>query len=554
MQTPPDRSPPVKDASPSPAAQLVSLDWERIQLIIRLRPLAPPAVSPADLRLERVDDPAVTVAPMRAWREGDAVVARFNVMLGPAQMPLEPGRWSVALAAPDHPAGPAVAAVALSIRGLPSIDPAHHGKAFWLRRGRYEVSPALRSPDGMLELTVRFERGRAPWDDGTHWERIAGVFRSAGLFLKIAVLRLLVSLARSFVRRNGRRVLFMSDYAAGLTDNLRLVYDRMVERGLDREYELMTLTRPTPHAGRGPADRLLLPWLLARADAIVIDKDQPVLHRVPSAGHRIVQLWHSSGAIKTVGYSRIGTPRGPNPWSRTHKDYTYAIVSGEFDIPLYAEAFGIPEERVIPTGIPRMDRFFDERARAAGREAALVAFPEAGGRMVILFAPTFRGSLKEATYDLGVLDHARLHALCLEKDAVFVIRLHPFVRRSLDIPDAFADRLLDGSSAVMNAPDLLFATDLLITDYSSIVFEYSTLGRPMLFFAHDLDEYRAERDVYVPYEEFVPGRIVRTFDELVEAIRHDDYELEKVAPFAARHFAHPEGGATDRVIDLIIGR
>ena len=106
----------------------------------------------------------------------------------------------------------------------------------------------------------------------------------------------------------------------------------------------------------------------------------------------------------------------------------------------------------------------------------------------------------------------------------------------------------------MNAPDLLFATDLLITDYSSIVFEYSTLGRPMLFFAHDLDEYRAERDVYVPYEEFVPGRIVRTFDELVEAIRHDDYELEKVAPFAARHFAHPEGGATDRVIDLIIGR
>lgn len=548
MQTPPDRSPPVKDAGPSPAAQLVSLDWERIQLIIRLRPLPPGAFAPQDLRLQRHGHPAVTMAPTRAWREGDVLAVRFNVMLGPGQIPLEPGRWVLALAAPGEPILP------LPVGRPRPVDPAREGKAFWLRRGRYEVVPAQPSLEGALELAVRFEPGVAPWDEVGPWERLVRTLRGAILTIRIVALRLLVSPLRPVVRRNGRRILFMSDYAAGLTDNLKLVYDRMVERGLDREYELMTLTRPSPHAGRGPADRLRLPLLLATADTIVIDKDQPVLHRVASAGQRIIQVWHSSGAIKTVGYSRIGMPRGPDPWSRTHKDYTYAIVSGEFDVPLYAEAFGIPEERVIPTGIPRMDRFFDERARAAGREAALAAFPAARDRMVILFAPTFRGQLREATYDLGVLDYARLHALCLEKDAVFIIRLHPQVRQPLVIPPTFADRLLDGSSAVMDAPDLLFATDLLITDYSSIVFEYSTLGRPMLFFAYDLEEYRAERDVYVPYEEFVPGKIVRTLDELVDAIRRDDYEIEKVAPFAARHFAHPEGGATDRVIELIVGR
>src|SRR3954447_22407931 len=110
------------------------------------------------------------------------------------------------------------------------------------------------------------------------------------------------------------------------------------------------------------------------------------------------------------------------------------------------------------------------------------------------------------------------------------------------------------NSTVMNPNDLFVADDLLITDYSSILFPYSTLVRPMLFFAYDLEEYTASRDFYVPFESFVPGRIVRTFRELLDAIRHDDYEVEKVADFAARHFAHHDSGSTDRVIDqLIIG-
>ena len=133
-----------------------------------------------------------------------------------------------------------------------------------------------------------------------------------------------------------------------------------------------------------------------------------------------------------------------------------------------------------------------------------------------------------------------------------IIKMHPFVTEPLGIPEAFRDRLLDGSTVAIDVNDLLFAVDLLITDYSSIVFEYSTLGRPMLFFAYDLDEYIASRDFYVPFESFVPGRIVRTFPDMLDAIRRDDYEVEKVADFATRHFAHLDGGSTDRVIDELI--
>jgi CDP-ribitol ribitolphosphotransferase len=93
-----------------------------------------------------------------------------------------------------------------------------------------------------------------------------------------------------------------------------------------------------------------------------------------------------------------------------------------------------------------------------------------------------------------------------------------------------------------------------ITDYSSLVFEYSTLNRPMLFFAYDLEEYISTRDFYEEFTEFVPGKIVRTFDELITAIRESDFEWEKVRPFAETHLGHLDDGSTDRVIDqLIIG-
>jgi CDP-ribitol ribitolphosphotransferase len=156
---------------------------------------------------------------------------------------------------------------------------------------------------------------------------------------------------------------------------------------------------------------------------------------------------------------------------------------------------------------------------------------------------------------------AGLHALCVERDAVCLVRLHPFVREPLPIPEAMRDRIVDasarptaGSPAPIETNDLLFAVDLLVTDYSSIVYEYSILGRPMLFFAYDLDDYVASRDFYEPYATFVPGRIIRTFDELLDAIRREDYQQEKVEPFARRHFDHLDGGSTDRVIDLITAR
>ena len=463
--------------------------------------------------------------PTRATIDGDRLTARFNVLVGPGLEPLGAGRWT--LRTPVVP-GPS----------LPTARP--EPGSFTLTNGSYRMTPAVDATARTLTIDVAFDaadRVRKPV------RRVTRIRRAA--------FRTLVSASRLVTRRSKPRVLFTSRLISEMSGNLQVVHARMVERGLDREADLTVMLKPGLTERWSFLDRLRLARALAGADVIVLDDSFPPLDWVRlSPAVRIIQLWHASGAFKTVGFSRIGLP---DPNVRVHRKYTAAIVSSEFDVPFYAEAFGIPEARVIPTGIPRMDRFFDATAQAEGLAAARAAYPEIVGRRTILFAPTYRGdTIREASYAFELLDYAALHALAVERDAAIIIKMHPFVLEPVRIPEAFRDRLIDGSTRPVDVNDLLFAVDLLVTDYSSIVFEYSTLRRPMLFFAYDLEDYVATRDFYVPFESFVPGRIVRTFAEMVDAIRRDDYEASKVDDFAARHFAHLDSGSTDRVIDQLI--
>jgi CDP-ribitol ribitolphosphotransferase len=525
-------------------ATLEGIGWERIQMVVRLRPEDGAALG--NLRLVRAA--AGPSEPMRpTWRgEGAGVtIARFNVMLGPGQQPLEEGTWVLHVGDGGDDTTP------LQVRQHDAIAVFLAERTFAYRGGRYRVVPFVEPDRQALALTVARRRS-AP--RSRPWHHRPGRWLRRTVKPRQRIFRLLAAIFRATAPRTGRRIVFTSDSHAALSGNLAVVHDRMVERGLDRSYRLDTIFKPSVTTRRSWRDRWRLPRLLGRADVILLDDYQPVVYRLgPDPRRKIIQLWHASGAFKTVGYSRIGKPGGPSPFARRHKNYTHAIVSGQHDVPYYAEAFGLPEERVVATGIPRMDRFFDEGKRAAGVAAARRLFPAMEGRTTILFAPTFRGSgPRNATYDYALIDWAALHAVCVAKDAVVIFRMHPFIRDPVPIPQALRDRILDGGDAPIDVNDLLFAVDLLITDYSSIVFEFATLLRPMLFFAYDLDEYVAGRDFYVPFEDFVPGRIARTFDEVLAAVRADAFEAEKVPAFARRHFDHLDGGATDRVIDELI--
>ena len=356
-----------------------------------------------------------------------------------------------------------------------------------------------------------------------------------------------------FSRHKGNRIVFCSDSRAELSGNMKDVYDRLVERGLDKQFHIDFLLKESVKARRGIIDKFRAPHLLARADIVIIDDFNPTVKQLKFKPQvKVVQLWHACGAFKTVGFSRTGKKGGPFLTNDNHRVYTHAIASSSHVARFYCEAFGMLPDSVYPTGVPRTDMFFNDEYKLNTTAALYEAHPEFKGKKVILFAPTFRGNgAKSGHYPLHNLDMQAIAALCRRTDSVFIFKMHPFVKDIVYIPESLSDVLFD-LSADREINDLLFITDLLITDYSSVIYEASILNIPMLFFAYDLEEYISSRDFYEPFESFVPGKIVRSLDELLSSIESGDFEQEKVEPFCNRNFEFRDGGSTDRVIDWII--
>lgn len=361
--------------------------------------------------------------------------------------------------------------------------------------------------------------------------------------------------SRSWRKASGKperqRVLFASEMREGIEGNLLAVRDRMVERGLDRQLDLRYSFRTNRSATR--RSYIALVQELARADILLLDDYFPPLETLKlNPETRIIQVWHAGSGFKSVGFSRFGKFGSPG-LTNAHRSYTYAITASQHLKHVYAEVFGIEEEAVIPTGLPRIDTFLDPAAQAESRAKAYAAFPALEGKRVIMFAPTFRGrGAGQASYDYSQIDFEALYELCGD-DTVVAFRMHHFIPEPVPIPPHLRDRFVD-ISAYRNGNDLLLVTDLLITDYSSIIFEYSLLERPMLFFAYDEEVYSSVRGFHRPYQETAPGKVCHTFDELLDAIRTEDFELERGAAFRAENFDVIDTHSSDRVIDwLIVG-
>jgi CDP-ribitol ribitolphosphotransferase len=345
------------------------------------------------------------------------------------------------------------------------------------------------------------------------------------------------------------RILFASEQRTGIEGNLLAVRDRMLERGLDRELDFRYSFRTRETSDKKSLLRLLNE--LARADIVLLDDYFAPLDWLRlNKQARYIQLWHAGSGFKSIGYSRFGKFGSP-ALKNAHRFYTYAITGSKHLKHVYAEAFGIEESAVIPTGLPRIDRFLDPAAQEQSVQRVYEAFPQLKGKKVILFAPTFRGrGAKEATYDYSRIDFEALYEQCGE-DTVVALRMHHFIPGPVPIPEHLRDRFVDASHYA-DGNELLLVTDVLITDYSSIIYEFSLLRRPMLFFAYDEQSYSAVRGFHRPYAETAPGKVCHTFDELLTALRDEDYETWRGDKFREENFDNIDTHSSDRVIDWLI--
>ncbi len=291
--------------------------------------------------------------------------------------------------------------------------------------------------------------------------------------------------------------------------------------------------------------------MCATSKVIILDEYTPQIHLIDLKPEtKLVQLWHACGAFKTFGFTRIGKPKGSPQPTRNHRSYDYVTVSSSYCKKCHSEGFGISTDNVVPTGIARTDVFFDEEYKENCRKTFFEQYPNFKGKKIIMFAPTFRGNLKDdAHYPMDLFD---IDQVCetLGDDYAIIIKHHPFITEKHNIPEQYKDRVIDLSENT-EINDLLFVSDLVITDYSSLVFECSLLNLPMLFYAYDLQAYIKSRDFYFDYKLYVPGKICMNINTLLDSILNEDYCTEKIDPFRDMFFENLDGKSTDRIATLI---
>ena len=299
----------------------------------------------------------------------------------------------------------------------------------------------------------------------------------------------------------------------------------------------------------------------AAARMIVLEDFYPQLHSLMVRPETtVVQLWHACGAFKTFGFSHMDKPGGAPQSSMNHRNYDLVTVSSEKIRGIYAEAFAIPVQKVKALGVPRTDDLFDRQYMKEKREELYRRYQAAADGRVVLFAPTFRGEgNKDAYYPPEAFDVRRFMER-MPEDVVLIIKNHPFVREPVHVPDDLSDRVLDLSGGE-HINDLMLISDLLITDYSSCIFEAALLELPMLFYAFDLAGYEESRDFYFDYRKIVPGPVVKTLESLADQAAdilnqgggyYDDKQLAgKLEDFREVFLSALDGQGTRRIYDYL---
>lgn len=271
-------------------------------------------------------------------------------------------------------------------------------------------------------------------------------------------------------------------------------------------------------------------------------------------GQKLIQLWHACGAFKKFAWSRVGGNENINIHPGYRK-YTNAIVSAEAIRENYAEAFDISLDRVGATGIPRTDIFFDQDYACAARERLLQKYPVLQGKKVVLIAPTYRGTtLDKATYAFDQIDPWAIHE-ALGDDTVLVFKWHPAMIRSMRERkpydwEAMSSFALDATQE-RDINDFLLLADVLVTDYSSIIFEWALLDKPIIYHWFDVNEYIIGRGMYYDMDAYVYGQVSYCAEELTQALVNPQVDEEARQRFVDRFMSACDGSSAQHVFDWV---
>ncbi len=278
--------------------------------------------------------------------------------------------------------------------------------------------------------------------------------------------------------------------------------------------------------------------LYARAEYVFItDCFIPSSAPKKRRGTTLIQLWHSGGLMKKVG---IDSPEDSSAMKKgQYRNTDVFTASSDAVSDVLSRAMMIPRNIFSNSGVSRIDLLYDKERAEGIKRRFFESYPEYLGKRIVLWAPTFRGDVHSA-YFIGSDDVLRLRRE-IGEDTVILIKTHRFGGgKELDITPDFTSN------------EILTFADMLITDYSSIYFDYLYYRRPIVLFAPDLDEYEARRGLYPDYRR-MPGCFADSYDSLyravteVDAWANEDYK-KRLDELWNKDMVYCDGNSTDKLL------
>ncbi|MDM5430545.1 CDP-glycerol glycerophosphotransferase family protein [Bacillus mycoides] len=377
----------------------------------------------------------------------------------------------------------------------------------------------------------------------------------------LVIFKILFSIANIAPLKN--KITFIISYG----ENLICIYEEMEKRNIDCEvvflykstckYELKNYPdlKAVAFETKNIVQTIQAIYHLATSRYVIVDNYFGSLSTIRFKKKvQCIQIWHAAGALKKFGLLAPAFKKrskyAQNRFLRVYKNFHKVVVGSDALAGIYIQAFGVTEENILKTGIPRTDVFFNRDDQKHIINNFVCSIPNLTRKKVILYAPTFRDKELE---DFGL--HLNIDAMyeALRDEYILIIKLHPAIRNKLNYKEVYGDFLYD-YSLYPNINDLFLITDILITDYSSVPFEFCLLNKPMIFFAYDLKKYAKKRGLIGDFISNVPGPVVYSTAEIIEKIENHSFDSGKLEQFNAQWSQYSNGNSSRNLVNYLFDK
>ena len=252
---------------------------------------------------------------------------------------------------------------------------------------------------------------------------------------------------------------------------------------------------------------------------------------------KVIQIWHSMGAIKKFGYQSVNSVSGRSnkitEGLSMHKNYDY-IISGSKEMTKYfMEAFNYSENIFLNYGLPRMDYLLKNNLKL--KKKILNKYSKLNGKINILYVPTFRTNTEDKTMDL-------INNIDFDKYNL-IVKAH--ANQSLNVNDKVL--LCKEFSAL----ELLSISDYVITDYSGIAIEAAILNKKTLYYVYDYEEYKKTNGLNIDLYEEMPGCVFSDAKDLIKYIDNGKYNMKNLIKYKNKYIDVKDGSSTKKIVELI---